>query len=186
MKPIILMRTLSFGNGTRRPGFQLGEVEEPIQAIAAALGHNPTVKAMGVTLGVDVTEREIICAFRNHQFLSFDAPAAVEENGGGNAGGKGNVGGSLTDDPGGTDEDWREVLISDVEEIEGHVATLLAELGIKTNGAQPSITTLGQLFDFGNANEGFTIISGVGEATNAVLTKVLDDRIIDEDEDDPE
>lgn len=161
MKTIVTNRRVALGNGTRQAGFPLGTTEDPDQTLyAAATNHNPDLKTLGVILAEGVSQAELVCALCNPLLVSF-----VDENGE-----------QPGDNPPGdfqAPEDWAPVAIADVEEIPEDVAKLLAALAESTEGKFPNITTLGELFSFGEQHHGFTVIKGIGNATDTKLRSVL-------------
>ena len=173
MKPIITNRTLAFGNGTRRAGFELGTVEDPSAAILAAQQFECKFADLGCEPTDGVTDSEIICALRNSQYLSFDrAPNEPVETPNKLAPAAGDA------------EPWRSMSISDADGIPDKTADVLINMSARSEGKFANITTLGELFDFGDANEGFDVLPEIGKKTESILKNVLLAHLETSDEDD--
>jgi hypothetical protein len=161
MKSIRTSQNLSFGNGTRRAGFELGKVKDFENAVELASQFEVDFKKIKCELAEDVTASEMITALRNHRFLKFGDPVVETEE-------------TLEPKSVVPSDDWRSIAIADVEELNGNdVVLLLANLSVSSEGKFPNIATLGELFDFGDENQGFQVVKGIGEKTDMLLREVL-------------
>lgn len=170
-------QTLAFGNGTRVAGFEFGKVKDVNVALECARMREKDFSKFGCELNKDdeVTEAEVRLALQNSHCLVFGDEASQDDVDSevGSGGGSGGAAGAGS-------KDWRAITIDSLEDVHKDTATALA-------GAKPPVTTLGELFDFGEANKGFTTIDGIGKATEEKLSAALRSAIeASQNEDDSE
>ena len=144
-------RKCSFGNGTRKPGFEFGTFEinggvTTYEFEKELILPKPfaNLKTGSVKLAEGVKEREFSMAFRN---------------------------GTMTLRTGGEEEaepiDYTEILVDE---------TGLSE-SIKTALINAGLKTLGDVETYANDNEGLQTVSGIGEASESEVIELLSQHV---------